>query len=225
MANVPVLGIDWCKRGWVGVVLHGSEPPAVCLHPDLSALISRVPSESCVAVDMPIGLPDVERDADKLARKYVGCRRSSVFMTPPRRVLKDATDYAQACAIAARILGGSKISQQAWALRANIKTVEELAATQPRIIEIHPEVSFRAMLDEELKYAKNSWNGQALRRNALAREGVVLPDHLDCDAGQVAVADVLDAAAAAWSARRFANGDAAPFPENARPGERQVIWR
>jgi predicted RNase H-like nuclease len=66
---------------------------------------------------MPIGLPAVERQADVLARKYVGRRRSSVFMTPPRAVL-EAPTYAAANVIAPGITGGKKISQQAWALRA-----------------------------------------------------------------------------------------------------------
>jgi hypothetical protein len=51
----------------------------------------------------------------------------------------------------------------------------------------------------------------------------VLPDDLG-EAGVVPVADVLDAAAVAWSARRFAAGEARSFPAAASPGDRQVIW-
>lgn len=189
---------------------------------DLEALIARAAPASCVAVDMPIGLPAVEREADKLARKYVGPRRSSVFLTPPRSVLAPST-YEEANIVAASISGGKKISQQAWALRQKIGEVEKLAAADPRVIEVHPEVSFRKMRNGELEYSKNSWNGQALRRQLLVGQGIVLPDHLT-EAGDVPVADVLDAGAAAWSARRLASGQAASFPRDARRDQRQVIW-
>ena len=49
-----------------------------------------------VAVDMPIGLPDIERrTAEVEARALLGPRRSSLFWTPPLCVL-DADDHAEA---------------------------------------------------------------------------------------------------------------------------------
>jgi predicted RNase H-like nuclease len=222
VTEAVALGVDWYKRGWVTVLLSVPERPTVLVEADLRALIARVPDGSCIAVDMPIGLPAVERAADRLARLYVGRRRNSVFMTPPREVLA-APSYSEANVIARRILGGRSISQQAWALRHNILLLDEIAREDPRIIEVHPEVSFRAMVGGELAYPKNSWNGQALRRAALAAQGIALPDRLD-QGGEVPVADVLDAAAAAWSASRFALGRAASLPENAARDRREVIW-
>jgi predicted RNase H-like nuclease len=221
MADVVSLGVDQHKRGWIGVVLRPSSPPVVVADPALEALIARVPDANCVAVDMPIGLPAVEREADVLARNYVGRRSSSVFMTPPRPVL-EAPTYAAANAIAPEIIG-KKISQQAWALRHNIALVETIAAEDRRVIEVHPEVSFRAMGGHELEYAKSTWNGQRLRVRCLAGEGIVLADHLD-EGGNAPVADVLDAAAAAWSARRYARHEEGAFPEGARRGQQEVIW-
>jgi predicted RNase H-like nuclease len=110
MADVVSLGVDRHRRGWVGVVLRPSNPAVVIEDAALEVLIARVPEADCVAVDMPIGLPAVEREADLLARKYVGSRRSSVFMTPPRPVLEAAT-YTAANAIAPEIIG-KKISRQ-----------------------------------------------------------------------------------------------------------------
>ena len=115
-----------------------------------------------------------------------------------------AATYAEANAEAnavAPAITGKKISRQAWALRENIVLVDAVAARDGRVVEVHPEVSFRAMAGAEREHAKGTWNGQAIRRACLAREGVVLPDRLD-KAGHVPVADVLDAAAA-WSARRY----------------------
>jgi predicted RNase H-like nuclease len=217
-----VLGVDWYKRGWVAVALRPDAGPDVIVGADLAELLDRPPELTCIAIDMPIGLPETERDCDRLARGFVGVRRSSVFMTPPQAVL-ETHDYSAANAVAAELLGGRKISQQAYALRHNIKAVNDVAESDPRVIEVHPEVSFRQLLGEELAFAKTTWNGQMTRRSALAEEGIALPDRLD-EAGAVPVADVLDAAVAAWSARRYVNGEAASLPADARPGDRQVIW-
>jgi predicted RNase H-like nuclease len=198
-----VVGVDRYRRGWVAVTLPGTE---VLVAPRLDALLERVPAAECVGVDMPIGLPEAgEREADVLARAFVGPRWSSVFMTPPRRVLEAAT-YAAANALARTLPGGKGISRQAWALKATIFEVEALS--HPRVIEVHPEVSFCAMAGRPLAHAKSTWNGQALRRRILAEHGLELPERLG-EAGDVPVADVLDAAAVAWSAQRYARGRAA----------------
>ncbi len=218
---MAALGIDWARPAWVGTVLRENTSPQVLLDLRLDHLIHRVSDATCVAVDMPLGLPDVEREADKLARAFVGPRRNSVFMTPPRSVLA-APSYAEANLIAERILGGKKISQQAWGLRINIRLVENVADCDARLIEVHPEVSFRAMNGSPL-HPKNSWNGQAARVAALAKNGIVIPDHLD-EGGNVPVADLLDSAAAAWSAQRFSAGIAESLPPAASPAQREVIW-
>jgi predicted RNase H-like nuclease len=197
-----IAGIDRYRRGWVAVVL---EPVEVIVAARLAALVERVPDAVCIGVDMPIGLlADGLREADRLARERVGPRWSSVFMTPPRPVLL-AESYAAANVLAPGLMGGAKISQQAWALKATIFEVEEL--NDPRVIEVHPEVSFREMHGSPLAYAKSTWNGQMLRRRLLAGQGIELPDQLG-EAGAVPVDDVLDAAAVAWSAGRYARGEA-----------------
>jgi predicted RNase H-like nuclease len=223
VTDAPVLGVDWYKAGWVAVVLGRDDAPEVILGPDLAGLIAGVPGAACIGVDMPIGLPDTRRDADLAARRFVGVRRNSVFLTPPRAVL-DAGSYAEANERAAELLDGKKISQQAWALRHNIKAVDAVAERDDRVIEVHPEVSFREMHGDDIPFAKTTWNGQAIRRAALAAHEIVLPDELDERAGGVPVADVLDAAAAAWSAGRYARGDARSLPEGWERGRAGAIW-
>jgi predicted RNase H-like nuclease len=221
VSDAPVIGVDWYKAGWVAVVLEGA--PRVLVGPDLEALIARVEGVVCVGVDMPIGLPETVREADRAARDFVGVRRNSVFMTPPAAVL-EAASYAEANDIAARVLDGRKISQQAWALRHNIAVVEAVAERDERVIEVHPEVSFCAMRDgDHLLYAKTTWNGQALRRAALATHGIVLPEQLD-EAGGAPPADVLDAAAVAWTARRHAGGASKSLPPGWPRGRPGAIW-
>jgi predicted RNase H-like nuclease len=211
-------GIDWYRSGWVATVLGGK--PRVETGPDLRVLIERLGEVDCIAVDMPIGLPaNGPREADRLAREFVGPRRNSVFPTPPAQVLS-AGSYAEANSVAQGVLG-HKISQQSYALRKNIVLVAEIA--DDRVIEAHPEVSFCAMAGAHLQWAKTTWNGQMLRRRLLEREGIALPDDLGA-AGAVPVADVLDSAAAAWSARRYARGEQGSLPGGARRGETAVIW-
>jgi predicted RNase H-like nuclease len=201
-------------------VLAPDAKPEAIVGADLAGLVARLPEARSVGVDMPIGLPERgARECDRLAKAFVGARRSSVFMTPPRRVL-EAGSYAAANEIAPELFG-AKISQQAWALRANIAAVEAVA--DDRVIEVHPEVSFRAMAGEPLAFAKTTWNGHALRRRLLGEAGIELPDDLG-EAAAVPPVDVLDAAAAAWSARRCARGEAESLPPGAKPSDRQVIW-
>jgi len=218
-----VLGVDWYKAGWVAVVLGRTEGPEVVAGADLAALVADVPDADCIAVDMPIGLPQTTREADRVARDFVGVRRNSVFMTPPAAVL-EAGSYAEANVIAAGLLGGKRISRQAWALLPNVNVVAAVAEADSRVIEVHPEVSFRAMRGAPLALPKTTWNGQAIRRAALADAGIVLPDELPEHAGGIPVADVLDAAAAAWSARRHARGESRSLPDDWDRGIPGAIW-
>jgi len=78
-----------------------------------------------------------------------------------------------------------------------------------------------------LDYSKKSWNGQMERRALLATQGSVLPDQLDESAGKVPVDDILDAAAAAWTAWRCVRGWGKALPESdSRPSltDRGLIW-
>ena len=64
-------------------------------------------------------------------------------------------------------------------------------------------------------------------RAPLAAQGIELPDHLDEPTGNIPPDDLLDAAAAAWTAWRCATGrgEALSEPDSAPPlTERGVIW-
>ena len=67
---------------------------------------------------------------------------------------------------------------------------------------------------------KKTWAGQMVRRRLLERHGIELPDDLG-PVGVVPPDDVIDAAAAAWSAARIASGKAAvcSAAENLEPNE------
>ena len=175
-----------------------------------------------VAVDIPIGISnDYPRQADISAKEFVGRRRSSVFLTPPMPVLK-APDYS-AARRTAREHFNIGVSAQAYALAPKILEVDEVARTDTRIIEVHPEACFTAMAGTDLQFSKTTWSGQKTREGLLREQQISIPDHL-ADAGVAKPDDVLDAAAAAWTARRYAQGTANSLPPDGRPSDSSVIW-
>jgi predicted RNase H-like nuclease len=216
-----VVGIDGCKAGWVGVVLHEGVFSRAVLAANFRDLLIAVPRATVVAVDIPIGLPTTTRKADLEARRVVGARASSVFPTPPRVVVEAAT-YEEA-GQRSRALIGRGISQQSFALAKKILEVESCRADAgAKLYEVHPEVSFWALAGTPLRAGKRSWTGQEERRALLEMASIVIPTDLG-RAGLVAAADdVLDAAVAAWSGQRIASGQGRSLPD---PPERDSIGR
>ncbi len=210
-----VLGVDACKTGWIGIVL---ERDRVWAHyaSTIGELVSTAESAgelAVVGIDMPIGLPDVgRRRADVQARQVVGPRRSSVFTTPVRPAV-DAGDYAATVRVSRELTGGG-ISVQAFSLMTRIREVDTwVRECTQRVVEVHPEVSFAWMAGATLLDSKHTWAGVERRRGLLNEAGIKLATDLG-DAGRAAgVDDVLDAAAAAWSARRVAARTAISLPD------------
>lgn len=221
-ATMVVVGTDVWKRGWVAVTLGDGTVASVACHDSLADVVAAAATARVIGVDIPIGLPDPPpRAADAAARRFVGPRSSSVFDALPAP-LTAATTYREALG-ECRSRYGRGISAQAFALRRRILEAAVLAESDRRLREVHPEVSFTAMAGAHLDHPKRSWNGQMERSRLLARQGIHLPPTLEGGAGDVPVDDVLDAAAAAWSARRIADGTAATLPEDPEAGE-PVIW-
>ena len=113
-------------------------------------------------------------------------------------------------------LTGGGFSQQSFALRHRIFEVEQCLVD--RVYEVHPEVSFRAMSPGDLAHPKTSWNGFMQRRSLLAAQGIEIPGSIP-GLGNVGADDVLDAAAAAWTAHRIETDRAERLPSDAARGE------
>jgi predicted RNase H-like nuclease len=222
-----VLGLDVCPDGWAGVAWDGSHVMGVygsdigeVLARSLESLSARgAHGPDVVGIDIPIGLPDRSvRAADIMARREVGRLASSVFTTPIREAV-EATEYADALG-ASRSAIGLGLSRQAFGLREKILQVDVLVRggwpLDARVAEVHPEVSFAEMAGEPLGISKHRWGGAQRRRALLAERGLDLEGGdadvaaLDRHAG---VADVLDAAAVAWTAMRIATGRARCLPD------------
>jgi predicted RNase H-like nuclease len=226
-----VLGVDGCRAGWVGVVLVPDRPVGGVFGAHIAEVIDAAVAVAgdidVVGVDMPLHLSDNEhRGCDLAAKRHLGAKGASLFVTPPAPALAAET-YAAGCAVA-RELTGKAPSRQAWALRAKVL---ELDAWWPSatcgVHEVHPEVSFSLMCGAPIAPRKTSWAGVAARRAALAAEGIEVPDDIGPAGRLAAVDDVLDAAAVAWTARRIAAGTARPFPDppvELTGGRLQAIW-
>lgn len=221
-----VLGIDGWAKGWVSIELDDGQFAGAHVADTLHALITKAADVSSVAVDMPLGLLDEgPRAADIEAALLLGPRRSSVFPTPPRSVFLEET--YRAAAERHVELTGKGLSQQSYALRTRLLEANMLydQGAFP-LREVHPEMSFTMMGDAPLTRSKKTWDGQRDRLERLRSVGIELPNHLG-DAGAVPPDDVLDAAAAAWTAHRIGCGIATSVPDPPQVNERGqhlAIW-
>jgi predicted RNase H-like nuclease len=202
-----VAGVDGCREGWVAVLLEARRFARAELAAGFADLLPHLAGAEVIAVDIPIGLPGGPdpRLADVEAKKLLGKKASSVFTTPPRAVL-EASTYSEANRLSKHRFERG-ISAQSYALRTKIFEVDAAAANDDRIFEVHPELSFTAMNGAPVTWSKKIWNGMATRLRLLDAAGITVPSDLD-HAGAIPPDDVLDAAAAAWSALRIANGTA-----------------
>lgn len=215
----PVLGVDGCRGGWVGVVLTADDAIHGVFGTDIAAVVKAATDAAgppaVVCVDMPLHLSAAGwRPCDQAVRDHLGAKRSSVFPVPPAPALARG-DYAAACA-ACRELTGKAFSKQLWMLRPKIRELEDwwtATAGAADVREVHPETSFSLMVGAPIAAPKRTWEGLAARRSALSGQGIVVPDDIGPGGRLAGADDVLDAAAVAWTARRVAAGTARSFPD------------
>lgn len=205
-------GVDGCTKGWVALVLPSQElVEGFARFADLAEHLRRA-GVTTIAVDMPLSAPERgERACDLAVRAALGRKRASLFITPTRAALACATQSE--ATVVNRRHGGKGVSAQAFALRHKIAEV----AGQVGLIEVHPELTFHLLGDP--KHSKRTWAGLRERVDILRAEG--LEPWSWSSQGWAAADDTLDAAAAAVTARRFAQGRAARFPHT---GATDVIW-
>ena len=212
-----VLGVDGCRGGWIGVRWDGTIA-TTAFATSIKTLIDEHAglNVTVVGIDMPMGLPDVgTRQADRLAQRELGRRSSSIFVTPTRAALAMTTQPDVSAAN--KLHGGPGVSIQAFHLRPKVLEVDEFLRHQhsgqsPRLVEVHPELSFQEMNGGPVSFSKRTAEGLAERRAILARFGIDIETNSAVIPGSVAADDVLDAAAAAWSAWRVHQERARSLP-------------
>jgi predicted RNase H-like nuclease len=225
---VAVLGVDGWRGAWVGARLDDRTVELLAL-PDAAAVLA-VPDVEVVGIDMPIGLSDDGvRACDVLARERLRPygAASSVFPTPVRAVLA-TDDYAEARALSRAATDPPRApSAQSFQLVKAIRSLDDALGDPPadHVVEVHPELAFRRGLGG-VTDPKATARGMARRLAAL--RGVMDVDAALLDAPpRVPAVDALDACAAAWSARRIAEGTAECVGEgatDARGRPMRICW-
>ena len=219
--EVLAAGVDGCPGGWVAAIARKDGGVELEVFRTIDVLVRELRGRGArvIAVDMPIGLPDRPglRKCDKQARVRLGKARSSVFPVPDRELISQRT-YDQVQQVVEerkrRDRSAKGLSKQSFAISSKIAEIDLFVRANPDchsyFVEVHPEVSFRAMPDRGLELPKKkSTEGRSARKALLGehlfgRGGLrhpgdgVLPSGAKED-------DVLDAFAALWSARRFAD--------------------
>jgi predicted RNase H-like nuclease len=242
-----VAGIDGAPGGWAVVITEVGRS-SIRKIAKLSDLIDSFPQFEIIAVDIPIGLLDSYqvggRECDRAARTLLREERGrSIFPVPLRCVLEVLNGpplpivekHQEACRRSRGSGPQAKgISRQAFNILSKIREVDDLLHVRPElrpvIHEIHPELCFYELAGgKPMANSKASRLGKEERRAALGR---AFPD-LDVieKAGRTQglhVEDILDAAAACWSADRLAAGLGRSLPEVVpydATGLPMAIWR
>lgn len=216
-----VMGLDGCPAGWAGVLLdlNGFEPPRLAIYSSVQAALEAPEHAHVIAVDMPIGFEATPsgrsgRECERLTRQRLGPRRSSVFASPLRPALA-ARSYTQALELN-RAAGGPGLSKQTWNIMPKMAEIDAVMSPQLEgcMHEVHPELSFAVLAGHPMTHPKRTKEGRAERLGVLAAQG--LPRELfephPFKRRDAAPDDLLDAAAAALSAVRLADGSAISLP-------------
>ncbi|HBS30224.1 MAG TPA: DUF429 domain-containing protein [Parvularcula sp.] len=172
--RIAVAGVDGCPKGWIAALrIPATGETGVTIADSFASLLDGpVASALMIAVDMPIGLPEVPgRACERETRAAIGPRRSSVFSSPLRGMLafeayEDANAFGRA--------RGAGLSRQAWAITPKIREIDALMtpALQARVIEGHPEFAFARLGGEPCAFAKRKREGHDERIAILGKHGV-----------------------------------------------------
>ena len=208
------LGIDGCRAGWFAVAWGEEGTVRWRLAAALDELLQAEGDVRLALIDMPVGLATGARECDRLARKRLGPRRSSVF-SPPARATLAARDYREALRLNRRHAGVG-LSKQAWNLVPKIREVDALLQLQRRwrgrLRESHPELAFAHFHGGvPMPHNKRTAEGRQERLQVLRRRwpeaGALLEAALrHTRRADVQPDDVLDAMVLAALARESADG-------------------
>ncbi|NIR46796.1 MAG: DUF429 domain-containing protein [Gemmatimonadetes bacterium] len=233
--------MDGCRAGWVVVLVELGDSRQVVsercrIVPNFQRVIELPESPRFVGVDIPIGLPVIAvpggRACDREARRLLGRKRGSSVFSPPVRAALAADSYERAVQLnRASSKHSIGLSRQVYGLLPKLREVHDAMNPdlQLRIREVHPELSFAAMNDgEPMTGSKKTKAGREDRLRLLEKWFPDVRGALETTTGEeVDRDDIVDAYAAAWSARRMATGKARYLPQQPEldsRGLRMGIW-
>ncbi len=183
--------------------------------PTFLAVVDHRPSFDVLTLAAPIGLPETGtpegRGCDRDARDVLGPRRAAAVVSPPGRRALGAPSYEDAIEA-----NGGPLSLDQWELVHHVAEVDrEMQPFRQRSLhEIHPELSFHQLNgDRPLEHPCHTDEGRAERRALLVRKIPGIERALDADLVGVRRGDLLEAAAALWTARRVASKGVIRLPK------------
>lgn len=170
------IGIDGCRAGWLMIKITGQLQVESCLLKSISEINDHINTATgSVFIDMPIGISDEvnNRNCDKMARKILGRRGSSVFPVPVRQILP-IKDYELANSLNRQITGKG-ISKQTFNIMPKINELDRFMQKFERekpglMLEAHPELQFYMLNNEiDLQFNKKTAHGINERLVILSR--------------------------------------------------------
>ncbi len=212
-----VAGADGCRKGWVVFTVFGVSTTSEAPYPDTSVRVERNLAQMLrdrpeglvsIGIDIPIGLIDRPRECDLKARELLGKPRSNSVFPAPCRAALSASSYSEGSEIN-RKKTGKKLTLQSWGIIPKIEQVDNAlrGCAQGWAFEVHPELCFWAMNQRTpMGHSKKKSAGKLERANLLVQSFPSLHHHLTTKDSGVAADDLLDAAAAAWTALRHYQG-------------------
>ncbi len=206
-----VAGVDGCRGGWICFVVHVESRESFFRKiQTFSELMEPTSWLRVIAVDVPVGLVDQgARSCDIEARKLLRKPRSNSVFPAPVRATLEAQSYHQACQLSVGA-HGKRLSKQTFGILPKIREVDQCitCAKQTQVFEVHPEVCFWALNGyQSMRYRKSKREGFSERISLLRTHYPTIETDIDKLAKRIAkLDDLLDSAAAAWTAERIARG-------------------
>lgn len=222
--------MDGCKSGWFSVSQNTDGTINSHIFNNLSELINflGIDDDLILGIDMPVILPEImPRKADQLARKLLGKKASSIFSAPTHEILQQP-DYQKASMVSKSLFGKS-ISLQSWYLFPKILEVQTILNKNNVIVyEIHPELSFRAMNNNEVVLeSKKTPEGFLIRKQLIQKNfeqfnfNEIRKKYLKKNAHDD---DILDAMAVLWTTKRVLDKTASYLPDNPEKTKMQIVF-
>ena len=205
------VGVDWSDGSWLAVAFDHSGLDHAAVFEEIGDCWVRYEDRATrVLVDVPIGLIEEGeggRRCDDLAKSVLG-PMASAYVTPPVREATRKRRYPAAQRVNER-KAGRGITEAAFEMSDAIAAVDELVQNVPEastaFAESRPEICFRAFAGEPLEHEKTTAAGYAERMRTLAHHDRDAPPIVQAAAAatnghEIAVADVLDGVALAYTA-------------------------
>jgi len=165
-------GTDGCPSGWVVCNLDAAHTRIeTTVHVGILDVLRQLDGNDVLVIDIPIGLLPERvpggRECDRIARRLIGPRRSSVFSAPCRPALR-ANGWDEA-----RAFG---LTKQGHAILPKIAAVDKGIdpVRQEHVREGRPELAFAWMAGRPMRHKKKSAAGREERLAALAAAGQTL---------------------------------------------------